>query len=600
MGRNASAFSLIILLMLSSMLPVAFAQEDFTASSQASYTLCPCSGQGYPLTITNTGTTASTYTLSSSGAAKEWITFNPSSFALNAKQSRTIAVYVNSPCDQRQPVPISAIITTKSGISKAVTTSIQFSSSCYGFSLTQGTLLDSSAANTIDFTPYEGSYSLCAFDTKAIPILVNNLDTALDNTYSFSVDGPARLPVSSFGLKKGGAAVLMIEVSPQTAGLSEFTLSAAAEKGQLAAKKKISLDVKDCYSIAADITSEKIRLCAGDTERMEVLVTNKGTFRENISLSLEGPAWASTDVDSLSLGSRKFSSKSIYLSPPAGTKGEFPVVFKAELPRQSISAQDSILVDVEASSSCYSSGIGANGKIIAGEDYLPVVIRNTGSRQQTFSVWIENIDWGALSENRVTINANDERHLTLHLLPNKNTPSGKYAVVIGIASPNQMATKEIAITYAPDTPRVIAIKDFSFTYRYYLYAGVALLIVLFLLRNPLLKAYRKRKRMAELRAARKEAAKKAHAEREAKMAKQPLQKRFEGAEPLPWTSRQWASAAIIILAVLLGACLALFPAGAKAFILQYKSIIGIPFLLAIVLIFILKRIIKKRRKRKKR
>ncbi len=599
MSRNASAFSLNFLLLLSLALPFAAAQEGFSANSQTSYTLCPCSGQGYPVTITNTGTTASTYTLTAHDDVKEWVTIAPSSLSLNAKQSAKVSVFVNSPCSQRQATPVSLVITTKNGLAKAITTNIQFNPSCYGYSLTQGKLVDSANTPSITFASHDGAYSICALDTKAIPILVKNLDANLDNSYSFAVDGPAKLPVSQFGLKKGGSAVLMVEVSPQNAGTSDVVLKATSEKGQLSAEKKLSIDADDCYSLAVDVSSERVELCGGATQQVDVRVSNGGSFRENISLSAEGAEWAKSDLDSVSLGANKFSSRSVYLSPPANTKGEFSIVFKTELSKQRISAQDSIVVDVQSSSACYSSDISAKGKIISGEDYLPAIIKNTGSQQQTFSVWIENIDWGKLSEDSVTLNAGDERHLTLHLSPNENVSKGKYTIAIGIASPNQNIKKEITVNYAPDTPIVKSIKGFFFTYRHYLYAFAVLLTVLFLLRNPLLKAYGKHRKAAELKKAREAAAKKARLEREAKLAKKTKKKHPEEEEKQPWTVRQWISAGVVAIALILGVCFALFPAAMKMFIVNYALAIAVIFCLALIILFVLRKSIRKTLKKRK-
>lgn len=597
MSRNVSVICVFLLFLLS--LSSAYAQEDFSASSQASYTLCPCSGQGFYITVSNSGTAASTYTLSATGDFKEWVTFSPSSFSLNAKQSGNVAVYVNSPCNQRQNAPVSVTITTKEGFSKAITTTIQFNPSCYSFSLTQGKMVDSANIPSITFTPHEGDYSMCALGTKVIPILVNNLDATMDNTYAFSVEGPARLPVSEFGLKKGAAAVLMVEVSPQTKGDSHIILKATSEKGQLTAEKKLSIDADDCYSISAGITVEKVFMCGGDTKQVDVRVLNSGSFRENISLSIEGAEWAKNDIDSVSLGANRFSSRSVYLTPPAQTKGEFTITYAAELPIQAVFAKDSVIVEVEPSNSCYSSDISAKGKMILGEEYLPIVVKNTGSRQQTFSLWIENIDWGELSDDSITLNAGDERHLTLKLSPHENVMKGTYVIAIGIASPNQNSKQEITINYAPDTPFAKAIKEFFFAYRYVLSVIILLFIILFLLRTPLIKAYKKNRRMAELRKARKEAAREKRLEREEQIAKQSKKTQKED-ETQSWTLRDWAAAGIVAIALILGICFALFPAAMKAFFVTYGLIIAIIFCLALIILFVLRKTIRKILKRKKK
>src|SRR3989338_4857572 len=85
----------ILMILLASF---AAAQEDFTATAQKQYTLCPCSGQGYYVTLQNTGTTPSAYSFSVSNEAEDWVTISPQKTSLSPKASARIAVFVNTPC----------------------------------------------------------------------------------------------------------------------------------------------------------------------------------------------------------------------------------------------------------------------------------------------------------------------------------------------------------------------------------------------------------------------------------------------------------------------------------------------------------------------
>jgi uncharacterized membrane protein len=595
MGKNASAYLIILCFLLS--LSVVSAQEDFSASAQASYTLCPCSGQGFYVTISNTGTTSSTYTFSASGSSEEWASFSPPSLSLNAKQSGRVGVFVNSPCNQRQAAPIIVAISTKNGLSKGIGATIQFNPSCYGFSLTQGEMADSASAPSIVFKQHDGGYSLCAKDTKAVPILVKNLDTAMDNSYTFSASGPARLMVSQFGLAKGASAVLMVEVSPETAGRSEVILRATSAKGQLSAEKRLAIEARDCYAIDAAITEESVEMCAGDPKQVAVRVSNSGSFRENISLTIQGAEWAKSDVDSLSLGANRFSSRSIYLTPPPDTDGEFLIIYTAGLQKQQATSQDSFTARVEKASSCYSSGIFVRGRSISGEEYVPITIKNTGSQRQEFSVWIENIDWGSLSENSIALNGGEERHLTLRLSPHANVTKGTYHVAIGIASPNQNFREEISVRYAPEAAQSRAIKSFFSEYRYYLIALIVLLILLIIFRKPIIRTCTQAWRKAKQRRERKEAVREAMREREAKIANQAKKSKEE--ETATWTARHWVSAAVVALALLFGILFAIFPAGAKAFFTSYGPIIAGVLALALIISLVLKKHIRKMLSKKK-
>jgi hypothetical protein len=592
MGRNASAFlpSLLVFLLT---LSLAAAQEDFSASSQASYTLCPCSGQGYPVIIANTGSLSSTYTLSVNKDVEDWVTLSPQTFSLNPGQTARVVVYVTSPCQQQQAAPISLLINTENGLAKAIVTTIQFSS-CYGFSLTQGEPVETPGA-AITFKPHAGSYPVCLHDTTTIPILVKNLDTAFDNAYSFSAEGPARLHVSSFGLRKGSSAVLLADVSPETEEDADVILTAISEKGQLSAQMKLSIDANTCYGLKTEIEPEIVDICGGDSQQVSFRVSNEGLYRENISLLLEGAGWATLHGDEFSLGANRFTSRSMTISPPADERGKHPLTVKAVLASTpSVSSEDLFVVDVEPRNTCYASSIEAKGKIIAGEEYLPIAVKNTGSKQQTFSLWVENIDWGELSESSIELNPGQEHHATLHLVPHENVTRGKYAVVVGIASPYQSLKKEIAVNYAPDTTATKAIKNIFYLYRYYLYVAVLLLIVLFLFRTPLSKAYQRHRKQAERRKARMEALKAAKVTREQKLTKESAEE-----EPGPWTPYTWGSAALVALAALAGIGIALFPAYVRAFVLSYGWQIVAIIIIAFIVWLVLPKIMRKRRRRKK-
>ena len=143
MNSKPLAYLVFFVAMLSSVL----AFEDFTATSQFSYSLCPCSGEGYPVFISNTGASLSTYSLSINQEVQSWTTITPQSFSLNPGKTARVVVYINSPCSQNNSLPFTLRISTAQGLTKALSQLISFRS-CYGFSIIPGVLINSSANQT--------------------------------------------------------------------------------------------------------------------------------------------------------------------------------------------------------------------------------------------------------------------------------------------------------------------------------------------------------------------------------------------------------------------------------------------------------------------
>ena len=143
------------------------AQEDFTASSLPSVELCPCSNQGYAVTVENTGSIANSYTLQAGGDAAEWITFNPKNFVLNSGERGNFFVYVNSECNIEGSNNLEVFITTNNGLTKLVKQTLKISE-CYDYSLEYGDSIEK--ADSVDFVKHDDTYSLCTNEQKSIPV----------------------------------------------------------------------------------------------------------------------------------------------------------------------------------------------------------------------------------------------------------------------------------------------------------------------------------------------------------------------------------------------------------------------------------------------
>ena len=111
-----SLFPFFLLLLIN----VAYAQEDFTASTLPTVELCPCSNQAYAVTVQNTGQIPNSYIVIASGDASGWVNVQPSKFTLQPGAAGSFNVIVNSACNIKGNVDLELFITTNNGLTKLV------------------------------------------------------------------------------------------------------------------------------------------------------------------------------------------------------------------------------------------------------------------------------------------------------------------------------------------------------------------------------------------------------------------------------------------------------------------------------------------------
>src|SRR3989344_6548689 len=89
---------LLFLLALLMLLPLGYAIEDFSAQALPSISSCPCAAASTTVFLSNTGDTASWYSLSLFGKAAQWVTLVPPRLYLNPEESAEITAYINPIC----------------------------------------------------------------------------------------------------------------------------------------------------------------------------------------------------------------------------------------------------------------------------------------------------------------------------------------------------------------------------------------------------------------------------------------------------------------------------------------------------------------------
>ena len=572
-------------------LPIAAAQEDFTASAEQSVSLCPCSGQGYYVTVTNTGAQESAYSLSVNEEVKGWVTISPDTFSLPPNAAGKVPVYITSPCEAQGTIPLTLLVSTSNGLAKALAQQITFVP-CYGFSIASGKPVVSKAQGTLAFEPHDAPYEACAKGAITIPLLVKNTDALFDNSYSFAVDDPeASLSVSQFGLKKGDSGVIFLDYAPPSAGTKTLAVQGTASLGGVRATKTLRVAARDCYDIFLDIPRDRAEMCGSIPGREVFQVSNKGIYPENITLSVEGAGWASVDRSSFLLNPLRRTNRTLILNPPQDMDSSAVITVRASLAgNPSVTAQDSLTLTVHPLYECYGAGVDLKEKItVKGEKYISLDIINTGLRPAAFSWNISGLSWASLDAGQASLNPNGQYHATLHLFPPQNLSAGDYPLTLAISSEHSLATRQIVVEYRPEHPAVRAFKQFMHQYRYYLYILAVLLIALFIFRKRVISSSKEAWRQRQIRNVRRQSLEKARQVRMEAAAKRRKKQPVAEEEPEQLTGFRIFSLTLVSAAIVLGILLVVYPTVTINFFKAYWIVAAAVVGLAAIVIFLRRR-----------
>jgi len=493
------------------------AQEDFKAISPRSVDLCPCSNQAYTVTVENAGTTASSYRVLASGAAKDWVTFNPDKFVLNPGQKGTFSVFVNSVCNIKGDFDLDIFIATNSGLAKVIKQTLKFSE-CYDYSLEQGEVVD---IDKVKFLEHDDSYLLCKNEQKSIPILIINKE-GFGNRYILRLDAPewAGLSVDSVSLDAEKSGILLVNFdTTDVEGEFNFKLNAISELGKVQRKGNIDVNVEECYALELDLEKEKDVICGGEDKNYDIIIRNLGVLEQIVELELDAPEWA--DFGNFSLFDLESEEREIAIlnvNPEDDVSGEFLVkVFAVIENKTELKFSDEIQLDITPKEACYKADISAKASVtnFYSQDLFFVKVKNNGIKIANYNVSLEGPSWISISPDSLQLNPGQTGNLNLIVNPSMDVEPGAYNIEINLESNNAVYSKNVDIVLKKENEFVKGLKANLKIYQYYIYLFIIIVVLIIVFRrqinkarNNLKKRYEKYKvkieRLRALKVARKE------------------------------------------------------------------------------------------------
>ena len=481
--------------------------EDFAVTAQDKVDLCPCSNQGYVVYVQNKGSLTTTYSISFSGSAAEWVKASPSKFKVNPGVASYFFIYVSSDCNIKGAYDLNIHVKTSS-LTKIIKQNFNFIE-CYKFDIELGNLIEAEEGQTsASFSEHIGDYNACEKEKIALPILITNKESYA-NIYLLSLRGGpdwAKLNTDKVSLGGNQRGIVLIELSPGEGAEKNYKLEfeATTELGNVKKSEEISINVDKCYGLEIDLEKEEGLVC-GETP-YDMKIHNSGKLRENINLSTNFD-WAIINETSSLGGDEEVISSLILI--PENISGVFDVEVKGSVLNKDIEASDKIRINVVPKEECYKTEIELKEKITNHytEEYYNVRVINKGLKKAFYDVSLESSpSWVTISPDFLELNPGQKGNLNLYVNPDENVESGAYKLILNLNFNNVSYAKEANIKLAEENKIIKNIKDFVRYFQFYIYLGLVMLVLIFLLIKPIKKrlnrikeSYGRRERKKERR-----------------------------------------------------------------------------------------------------
>lgn len=215
----------------------------------------------------------------------------------------------------------------------------------------------------------------------------------------------------------------------------ELIFEAKAKTSTAKATAKAILSIKPCYEYTLSIPKSNYEICENEELTIPLIIKNQGTSNNNYKINLYAPKWAILEKKELLVNAGQEITINILVSPPYKTDGNFTV--KAETLTDYGAVKKSVETNINVKK-CYGVLVDIEkeeDKICNGMDKsYKVNIKNTGKSQNTYDINI-NIPWATTSQDKITLESDAEKQLTLVVAPPIGTIAKTYSIDIIASDP---------------------------------------------------------------------------------------------------------------------------------------------------------------------
>jgi uncharacterized membrane protein len=431
-----------------------YASDISVIQGSNSGAICPGTTNLITDVVNNNGNNELQFTITNSGSSSGFTTTTPPGFILAPGQSKTIYTYI-SPRTTTEVGKYTLNLNVQAGSNSEIISHSIDIKDCRSFSL----------------VAKDSASSVCPADIQKYEFLLSNTGENTE-TFDLRTEGQiapwATISETTITLARQESKSIFVYVNTPSDALGnyDFSLIATSRSNKKVQTAEVSLNVNSCFDYTLTTKKDSVSMCEKSQEIIPVQITNKGTVDNNYNLALDGPEWASLENNQVQVGKGESKSVNIILNPDYGVSGDFKVSFQSTTDKGKIESSNEFNINVKT---CH----GVDVQIEKNQDKIcnslsntyNVLVKNTGEFQKDFKLDLIGPVWTTLSSDRISLNPEEERKLTLTINPGFDIGSGDYDITVratGLDSSKVSSEAKLTITtiskeecYKP----VIGIKD---------------------------------------------------------------------------------------------------------------------------------------------
>lgn len=443
-------------------------------------TACPCLEMAYDFTVKNTGNHIETYSFGLSRFA-EYANISANQIVLGPGEEENIKLYFNLDCGIFGDYIVYFYSTAKiSGIRTKVPLLLNIQK-CYDYDIRTGEFLDNNEDkfNAV-FSSRGSDYTLCAGDTKSIQLMIDNYGH-IGNNFYYDIKGPEWGSVYGnivrlAGYEKG---YTYLDLSPvDITGEYMFVLDVETQRGNEKKQKVIGVNVVDCYGLIVELAGEE-KICGCTDSDIDFSVYNTGNYAEDVLIELEGPEFLELSESNVSIDSGRAKIIKLKAQPGCDFEGRTTAKVKAILKNERQSDEASIDLEIIPIEHCYDIKIDTKETISLGYEVItvPISIFHEGMKKANYLIEVEGEDWIKADSRQFVLSPGETYSFNLIAEP-KNISAGNYYINLNVRADNVIFRRKLKFRLAQPKPFFGLIGNFMSYYRYWIYTGIAILVLI--------------------------------------------------------------------------------------------------------------------------
>jgi uncharacterized membrane protein len=281
--------------------------------------------------------------------------------------------------------------------------------------------------------------TVCEGEGVEYAVTMKNTGT-IEETFSIEASR-GTLEADSVSLRPDETKTVTLSIVPEDIFEEEIVTVTASADG-ISDSANSLLTSENCYDAGISISPSQASVCPCSTLDYRAVLENRGKLSDTYTFSYSG---GSPEKVTLQPGKKKIAEFSVDIS--CDQEGDYTVM--AEASSENINVSASSVLDVKSMETCFGVEI-TNGKSAAVEVFkgiaIPVKVRNSGEKEQEFSLDVEGPDWVFLSPSKLSLAGGEEENVYLYASPPFGTKEGKYSARISTSSAYSEGSYELSIS----------------------------------------------------------------------------------------------------------------------------------------------------------